>query len=193
MYYGTQILEDAGFTTQVALVANVANGVISVLATFVGIWLLGRVGCRPLLIGGLLGTTSSLLLIGIFSQVLGEASLLPYVVLTLTVTFLAFQQGAVSPVTWLILSAIFPLKLRGIGMGFSVFWMWITNFAIGFLFPMLLNTFGLSSTFFIFAVLGLGAIAFIYQFMPEIKGQSLEDIEHYFKQLGQKKTMAKRT
>lgn len=191
MYYGTQILEDAGFTTQVALVANIANGVISVLATFVGIWLLGRVGRRPLLIGGLLGTTSSLLLIGIFSQVLEGSPLLPYVVLTLTVTFLAFQQGAVSPVTWLVLSVIFPLKLRGIGMGFSVFWMWITNFTIGFSFPSLLDAFGLSSTFFIFAALGIGAIAFIYKYMPEIKGKSLEEIEHHFHRLDQKKTAAK--
>lgn len=180
MYYGTQILREAGFSTQAALTANIANGVISVLATFVGIWLLGRMGRRPMLIGGLVGTTSSLLLIGILSNVLDGTAILPYVVLSLTVTFLAFQQGAISPVTWLVLSSIFPLKLRGLGMGMSVFWLWITNFVIGFTFPILLSAAGLSGTFFLFAALGIGAIAFVYKYLPETKDKSLEEIEDYF-------------
>lgn len=87
---------------------NIANGVISVAATFVGIWLLGKIGRRPMLTIGLIGTTSALTLIGIFSYVLEGSAALPYVVLSLTVTFLAFQQGAISPVTWLMLSEIFP-------------------------------------------------------------------------------------
>ena len=65
---------------------------------------------------GLIGTTAVLLLIGVLSVVLKGSPALPYVVLSLTVTFLAFQQGAVSPVTWLMLSEIF-LRLRGLGMG----------------------------------------------------------------------------
>ncbi|MCQ8187186.1 sugar porter family MFS transporter [Streptomyces rugosispiralis] len=65
MYYGTQILTDAGFASDSALTANIANGVISVLATFVGIWLLGRVNRRPMLMTGQLGTTTALLLIGL--------------------------------------------------------------------------------------------------------------------------------
>ncbi|PAE57920.1 MFS transporter, partial [Bacillus licheniformis] len=91
MYYGTEILKNAGFETKAALIGNIANGVISVLATFVGIWLLGKVGRRPMLLTGLIGTTSALLLIGIFSNALQGSAALPYVVLTLTVTFLAFQ------------------------------------------------------------------------------------------------------
>lgn len=93
MYYGTQILKDAGFETKAALIGNIANGVISVLATFVGIWLLGKVGRRPMLMTGLIGTTAVLLLIGVLSVVLKGSPALPYVVLSLTVTFLAFQQG----------------------------------------------------------------------------------------------------
>lgn len=68
MYYGTQILTDAGFASDSALTANIANGVISVLATFVGIWLLGRVDRRPMLMTGQVGTTAALLLIGVFSS-----------------------------------------------------------------------------------------------------------------------------
>jgi MFS transporter, SP family, major inositol transporter len=181
MYYGTQILQKSGFSTSAALIGNIANGAISVLATFVGIWLLGKIGRRPMLIIGLAGTTSALALIGIFSLVLGGSSALPYVVLTLTVTFLAFQQGAISPVTWLMLSEIFPLKLRGIGMGVTVFCLWMVNFLVGFFFPILLSAVGLSTTFFIFAVFGIAAIIFVNKFLPETKGKSLEQLESHFR------------
>jgi major inositol transporter-like SP family MFS transporter len=181
MYYGTQILTQAGFGTEGALTANIANGVISVGATFVGIWLLGKVGRRPMLITGQVGTTAALLLIGVASLLLPEGTARGFVILSLTITFLAFQQGAISPVTWLMLSEIFPLKMRGIGMGISAFLLWIVNFLIGFGFPQLLAAIGISNTFFVFVVLGVGAILFAAKFVPETRGKSLEDLEHYFK------------
>ncbi|WP_080875731.1 sugar porter family MFS transporter [Oceanobacillus timonensis] len=181
MYYGTQILRDAGFATQAALVANIANGVISVLATFLGIWLLGKVGRRPMLIVGQIGTTSALLLIAIFGNVLVDSVTLPYVVLTLTVTFLAFQQGAISPVTWLMLSEIFPTRFRGIGMGTAVFCMWIFNFLISLGFPVLLDKTGLSVTFLVFVALGILLITFAARYLPETKGLTLEQLEQRFR------------
>ena len=184
MYYGTEILKNAGFDTGAALIGNIANGVISVLATFVGIWLLGKVGRRPMLLTGLLGTTSALLLIGIFSITLEGSAALPYVVLSLTVLFLAFQQGAISPVTWLMLSEIFPTRLRGLGMGVTVFCLWIVNFLIGLMFPVLLATIGLSTTFFVFVALGILAMTFVVKFLPETKGLSLEQLEEYFRNYG---------
>jgi MFS transporter, SP family, major inositol transporter len=185
MYYGTQILQKSGFSTSAALIGNIANGAISVIATFVGIWLLGKIGRRPMLIIGLSGTTIAHLLIGIFSLALGGSSSLPFVVLSLTVTFLAFQQGAISPVTWLMLSEIFPLKLRGLGMGVTVFCLWMVNFLVGFFFPIFLNKVGLSTTFFIFAVFGIAAIAFVNKFLPETRGKSLEQLESYFRNYGE--------
>ncbi|MYL51464.1 sugar porter family MFS transporter [Halobacillus litoralis] len=181
MYYGTEILRDAGFSTNAALTANISNGVISVLATFVGIWLLGKVGRKPMLLVGQFGTLTALLLIGISSLVLEGTAVLPYVVICLTVMFLGFQQGAISPVTWLMLAEIFPLRLRGLGMGLSVFCLWMVNFGVSFVFPILLAGIGLSSTFFLFAALGVLAIAFVIKFLPETKGKTLEEIESYFK------------
>jgi MFS transporter, SP family, major inositol transporter len=183
MYYGTQILEKSGFSTNAALTGNIANGVISVLATFLGIWLFGKIGRRPMLITGLAGTTSALALIGTLSLVLAGSAVLPFVVLTLTVTFLAFQQGFVSPVTWLMLSEIFPLRLRGIGMGVTVFCLWLANFLVGFFFPILMSAVGLSVTFFIFVILGIAAITFVNKSLPETKGKSLEQLESYFRNL----------
>lgn len=140
MYFGTEILRDAGLETSAALIGNTAFGLISVLSTFAGIWLLDKVGRRPMMLTGLTGTTSILLLISVATSLLGNHPLLPYVVLTLTVIFLAFMQGAIGPVLWVTLSEIFPLRMRGAGMGVSVFFFWMTNFFIGLTFPMMLNS-----------------------------------------------------
>ncbi|WP_426940215.1 MFS transporter [Pseudarthrobacter sp. S6] len=84
-----------------------------------------------------------------------------FVILALTVTFLAFQEGAISPVSWLVLSEIRPLKIRGLGRGASAFLVWTVDFMVGFGFPQLLAAIGLSSPFFVFAVLGVGAIVLL--------------------------------
>ncbi|MFL5998599.1 MAG: sugar porter family MFS transporter [Streptomyces sp.] len=177
MYYGTQILTDAGFTADSALTANIANGVISVLATFVGIWLLGRVPRRPMLMTGQTGTTAALLLIGVFSLVLPSGDARAYAVLAMTVTFLAFQQGAISPVTWLMLSEIFPMRMRGFGMGVAAVVLWLTNFVIGLVFPSLVSGIGISNTFFLFVVAGAFSILFVKRCVPETKGRTLETLE----------------
>ncbi|TXS46337.1 sugar porter family MFS transporter [Streptomyces sp. uw30] len=177
MYYGTQILTDAGFASDSALTANIANGVISVLATFVGIWLLGRVNRRPMLMVGQVGTTVALLLIGVFSLVLPAGDGRAYAVLAMTVTFLAFQQGAISPVTWLMLSEIFPMRMRGFGMGVAAVVLWLTNFVIGLVFPSLVSGIGISHTFFLFVVAGIFSLTFVKLYVPETKGRSLETLE----------------
>ncbi|WP_105031223.1 sugar porter family MFS transporter [Arthrobacter ruber] len=181
MYYGTQILVVAGFGTQAALTANIANGVISVAATFVGIWLLGRVGRRPMLLVGQIGTTSALFAIGLVSLVVPEGTTRGFLVLALTVTFLAFQQGAISPVTWLMLSEIFPLRLRGLGMGAAVFVLWMVNFAVSLGFPILMAAITISNTFFVFVVLGVAAIVFARRYIPETRDRTLEELEREFK------------
>ncbi|MDM5247798.1 sugar porter family MFS transporter [Lysinibacillus sp. G4S2] len=186
MYYGTQILEKSGFGTQAALIANIANGLISVIAVCFGIWLIGKVNRRPMLILGLSGTTTALFLIAIFSIILEGSSLLPYVVLSLTVMFLAFMQGFVGPVTWLVIAEIFPQRLRGLGTGISVFFLWIVNAVIGFSFPILLSSIGLAATFFAFVAIGLLGIWFVYKCMPETNGRSLEELEQEFRSIYEK-------
>ncbi|MGV4320117.1 sugar porter family MFS transporter [Bacillus mojavensis] len=183
MYYGTQILQESGFGTKAALIANIGNGLISVIAVIIGIWLVGRVNRRPILMIGLSGTTTALLFIAIFSIVLDGSAALPYIVLSFTVLFLAFMQGCVGPVTWLVIAEIFPQRLRGLGTGISVFFLWILNFIIGFAFPIMLSSAGLSFTFFIFVALGILAIGFVYKFMPETKGRTLEELEEHFRSI----------
>ncbi|MEB3372387.1 sugar porter family MFS transporter [Saccharopolyspora mangrovi] len=177
MYYGTQILKSSGFSANGAIVANIANGVISVLATFVGIYLLGRINRRPMLLIGQAGTATALLLVAVVSMTVPEGLLRGVLVLALTVTFLAFQQGATSPVTWLMLSEIFPLKMRGFAFGLASLTLWAANFAVGLTFPILVDALGIATTFLVFVAVGVLAIAFVAKFVPETRGRSLETLE----------------
>lgn len=184
MYYGTQILSQSGYGDRGALIANVLNGVVSVLATFLGIYLLGKIGRRTMLIIGLLGTTASLMLIGLFSLFFGPSPSLATLVLISMVLFLTFQQGFVSPSTWVLLAEIFPLRIRGLGMGSAVFILWMVNFAIALSFPAAVASMGVSATFFLFVALGVGALTFVITYVPETRGRSLEAIEAKFEDEG---------
>ena len=185
MYFAPTMLKAVGMSDNAALIATIANGVISVLMTFVGIWLLGRIGRRTMTMIGQFGCTAGLVFIGAVSYFMPETVngqpdvLRSYMVLLGMLMFLSFQQGALSPVTWLLLSEIFPTRLRGIFMGGAVFAMWIANFVISLMFPILLASVGLSGAFFIFALVGIGGAIFVVRCVPETRNRSLEQIEHY--------------
>lgn len=181
MFYGSQILTTSGFSTNAALVGNIGNGVISVIGSIIGFYLVGKIGRRTLLAIGLIGTLCSNLLVGIFSSTMGDSAMLPYIVLTLTIIFLGFQQSCVSPATWVMLSEIFPLRMRGTGMGLAVFCQWMGAYCVTFIFPIFIGMVGLASTFFVFAGLCVLALLFVKFYMPETKHLSIEDIERKFR------------
>lgn len=175
MYYGTQVLRESGFATDAALTANIANGAISVIGAGIGIWFVGKLPRRITLTIGLAGTTASLLALALISSLV-EGSARAWAVLGVSVVFLVFQQGAVSPVTWVLMSEVFPSRVRGAGMGAATFVSWLANFAVSFSFPQIVAAFGLGITFGIFAVLGVAAIIFVRTRVPETAGRALEDI-----------------
>lgn len=96
----------------------------------------------------------------------------------MAVMYLAFYQGAIGPLTWLVLSEIFLIRLRG--MGLAVFCLWISNFLVGLFFPVLLNGIGISATF-IVSSNSIFGIFFVMKLLPETRGRLLEQIEHNFK------------
>lgn len=177
MYYGTQVLRESGFATDAALAANIANGAISVIGAGIGIWFVGKLPRRATLTIGLAGTTASLLALALISSLV-EGGARAWAVLAVSVVFLVFQQGAVSPVTWVLMSEVFPSRVRGAGMGAATFVSWLANFAVSFSFPQIVAAFGLGVTFGIFAVLGVAAIIFVRTRVPETAGRALEDIEN---------------
>ena len=181
MFYGSQILLTAGFSTEAALIGNISNGIISVMGTICGFYLVRKLTRRAMLGIGLAGTCISNFAIGAVAIIFEGTQILPYIVLSFTVLFLAFMQTFVAPVIWVVISEIFPLRMRGTGMGFAIFFVWITVYAVTFTFPILINLVGLSYSFFIFAVLGILGMLFVKFYMPETKGLSMEDIERKFR------------
>ncbi|KOG34158.1 sugar porter family MFS transporter [Streptomyces resistomycificus] len=180
MYFAPTILLDTGLGTQAALTATIANGVVAVLAVSTGMWLLGRYGRRPMLLTGQVGVTFSLLLIAFFFMVLPESPARSYLVLGAMLTFLLFMQGCIATVFWLMLSEIFPLRLRGFAMGTAVFGTWMANFVVTLVFPPLIDAVG-GTTFLLFAAVNAATFVYYLRAVPETRGRSMEAIESYFR------------
>ena len=181
MYYGSQLLEDAGFSAEAAIIANTANGLFSVLGITVGILLMNKIDRRVMLLAGFGLTTFFHILVGLSALLLPDSSVKPYIILLFVVLFVFCMQGTIGPLVWLLLAEIFPLKIRSFAMGVCVFCLWIANASVAFGFPPVVEAFGIATTFFIFAGLGLLALAFIYTMVPETRNISLEDFEEDFR------------
>jgi len=181
MYYGTQVLTRAGFSASAALIANVANGVLAVIGSTICLFfLMDRVPRRKLIIGGFIATTSAHALIVISAFLLPEGLTKAFVILFFMVTFVFCMQLALNIPVWVIISEMFPLRLRGLGMGVCVLCLWVANAVIAFLFPIVVEAIRIEGAFLVFVVLGLIAIAFLKVFLPETKDRSLEELEERF-------------
>ncbi len=181
MYYGTQLLQDAGFSNSAAIAANTLNGLFSVLGITVGLLLMNRIDRRKMLLGGFILTTTFHLLVGLSALLLPDGTAKAYFILIFVVLFVFCMQGTIGPLVWLMLAEIFPLKIRSFAIGLCVFTLWIANAAVALLFPLVVEALGISPTFFIFAGLGGLAILFIATQVPETRGKSLEELEDQFR------------
>ncbi|MFB9565516.1 sugar porter family MFS transporter [Saccharopolyspora hordei] len=177
MYYGTQLLQTAGFSSNGAVIANTANGLFSVLGVSVGIALINKIDRRVMLIGGFALIAAFHVLVGASSLLLPESPTKPYVILLFVVAFVFSMQGTLGPLVWLMLSEIFPLGIRSFAMGVSVFTLWMANAGVTFGFPPTVAAVGIAPTFFIFAAIGVLGIVFTLTQVPETRGKTLEEFE----------------
>ena len=134
-YYAPTILESTGLGTSAALIATIAVGVTSVVMTIIGIVLLGHFNRRPLLLIGFTGVAGRTLVLAL-SFLLPESTFRSYLILAAMLLFVAFVQGFIGTLVWLLLSEIFPMAIRGFAMGIAVFVLWCVNAAISFVFPL---------------------------------------------------------
>lgn len=180
MYYTPIILKNTGMGTNAALTATIGNGVVSVIATMLGIWAIGRFGRRHLLMTGLVVVVLAQIALGCVLQFLPQNLTQSYAALACILVFLLFMQMCISPVYWLLMSELFPMQVRGLLTGAAVSMQWLFNAAVAFTFPIALESIG-NSTFFIFAVINVGSLLFVFFCLPETKGKSLEEIEKHMK------------
>lgn len=199
MYYSPKIFQMAGFDGSVAAIgASIGVGVINVVATLLSVYFVDRIGRRKLFFIGMTGMVISLsLLAGSFIVDFGEAG--KFVTVAFTLLYVTFYAVSVGPLGWLIISEVFPQKLRGKGSSIGSLSVWVFNSIVTFTFFKIANLLSFPGTevtvagetmanpagsFLFYALIALLGMVWGWFFMPETKGKSLESIEQHWRDGG---------
>ncbi len=185
LYYAPEILKSvAGAETDVALLQTVLVGAVNLGFTVLAIWTVDRLGRRPLMIVGAAGMGLCLTAIGLAASAQAIGGWL----LVFMLGYIACFAMSVGPVTWVILSEIFPTRIRGRAMAIAAFCLWVANFAVSQTFPMmdgnpwLVERFHHGFPFWIYAGFCLVLVVVMIRLVPETKGRSLEELESLWAQ-----------
>lgn len=179
IYYAPTIFKNAGFESNItAIYATTGIGVINFLMTIVALFFTDKLGRKPLLYFGLTGVMLSLIALGCgfaFADFFGDN--LKWVTVGSLVIYIICFAMSLGPIGWILVSEVFPLRIRGVAMSICT----VSNFAFNFFvvssFPILLHRIGGACTFWGFGIVSLLCIVFVYFCVPETKGISLETIE----------------
>lgn len=183
MYYGTELLKVAGFSQNAAPIANIAFGVMAVLGGSICLFfLIDRIPRRKIIIMGLVGTTICHGLIVLSSVLLPEGPAQAYAVLGFVALLVLVIQITLNVPVWVCLSELFPLRMRGFGMGFSVLVLWLANALVAQFVPLLTTIGGITGTYGTFLVLGTISSFLTWKTLPNTSGRSLEELEESFAQ-----------
>lgn len=176
MYYTPIILKTTGMGTNASLTATIGNGVVAVIAALIALKAVSHVKRRSMLIFGLIAVILMQIALGSVLIFLPKDLTQSYLALACILLFLFFMQMCVAPIYWLLMSELFPMKLRGALTGTAVACQWICNAAVAFAFPPMLSAMG-NQTFYVFAAINLVSLIFVCCCLPETKDKSLEEIE----------------
>jgi sugar porter (SP) family MFS transporter len=174
LYYAPRIFEGAGFARMSAIGQSTVVGLVNMLFTIVAIVLADKVGRRPLLLVATGGMGISLVLLGAaFKSSLLPASALLFIILL----YIAFFASAMGPLVWVVMAEIFPIKVRGSAMGLATLILWFADFAVTLTFPIISDRFHPATAFWLYAAMCALDLVFMWFFLPETKGRTLEEIE----------------
>ncbi len=179
LYFAPEILKKLGSGTNVALLQTVLVGAVNLTFTILAIWTVDRVGRKPLMLVGSSGMFVCLVGLGLAAYS-GHTELWT---LGLILGYIACFAISVGPVTWVILSEIFPTGIRGRAMAIATVCLWVTNYFVTQTFtlmdesPWLIERFHHSFPFWVYAAFCALSVAFVWLWVPETKGKTLEEIE----------------
>ena len=184
IYYTTTIFKVSGFSeNSAAIYATIGVGIVNFLMTGIAIVFTDRLGRKPLLYAGTIGMMLSMLCLGMafnYADTLGEN--LRYVATASVMVYIACFAFSLGPVTWIMVSEILPLRIRGLAMSICTVSNFFFNFIIVLSFPVLLQHIGEAHTFWIYAGICFISLFFFHFYVPETKGRSLEEIERNWQQ-----------
>jgi SP family arabinose:H+ symporter-like MFS transporter len=171
--YAEEVFAAAGYGVSDILFNIVVTGSVNLIFTFVAIYTVDKLGRRALMIFGAGGLAGIYALIGAayYFEISGWPMLL------LVILAIACYAMSLAPVTWVVLSEIFPNRVRGAAMAVATVSLWLASFLLTYTFPLLNNAFGASGTFWLYGIICIAGVWFIYKKLPETKGKSLEEIE----------------
>ncbi|MGC2510758.1 MAG: sugar porter family MFS transporter [Acidobacteriaceae bacterium] len=185
IYYAPTIFQLAGLhSASAAILATVGVGVVNVLLTIVALRILDRAGRRPLLLWGLVGMVISLGVLGAAFLLAGSSPIVAWLAVISLALYVACFAIGLGPVFWLLISEIYPLKIRGRAMGVATMMNWGSNLIVALTFLSLLHSLGRSATFWLYSVVGILAWFFVYRLVPETKGRTLEQIDASWHSVG---------
>src|SRR5580704_15252175 len=179
MYFAPTIFKIAGFaSTNAEMWGTVIVGVTNVLATFIAIGFVDRLGRKPIMYAGFVTMGAAMIAVGtLFNMGVQSHPALGYFAIFALLIFIVGFAMSAGPIIWVICSEIYPLSGRDLGVTFSTATNWIANAIVGQTFLMLLAGFGNGNTFLLYGALNALFIIFFVLFVPETKGVSLEKIE----------------
>ncbi len=179
IYYAPQIFEFVGFPTkEISILGTMGIGSINVLATLFAVWLLDRAGRRKLLLVGTLGMAIALCCIAV--AFFGDSQVLDMVSLIAMMGYVALFAIGLGPVTWVLISEIYPLGVRAKAISLATLVNWLFNYLLTLTFLDIITWLGVGLTFIVFAVLCIIAFLFVLKFIPETKGRKLSEIQKMF-------------
>jgi MFS family permease len=182
IYYAPTIFKFAGFSSSsVAILASVGLGVINVAFTVVAMQLIDRVGRRPLLLISLAGMTLGLAVLGLAFSLPQLSGSLGWIAVASLMLYVGSFAVGLGPVFWLVLSEIYPLRIRGRAMSMGTIANWGANLAVAISFLTLTRVMGKAATFWLYGVISVGAWLFAFFLVPETRGKTLEQIEAYMR------------
>ena len=180
LYYGPSIFENAGLSGGDSLFYQVLVGLVNTLTTILALVIIDKVGRKKLVYYGVSGMVVSLILIGLyflFGDSLGVSSLF----LLIFFLFYVFCCAvSICAVVFVLLSEMYPTKVRGLAMSIAGFALWIGTYLIGQLTPWMLQNLTPAGTFFLFALMCVPYMLIVWKLVPETTGKSLEEIERYW-------------
>jgi len=182
LYYGPKIFADAGF--QDPLFSTVLVGVVNMLTTVIALLIIDKVGRKQLVWWGVGGMIFCLLMIGLYF--LPVTDLPTWFMLTFFLLYVFCTAISISAVVFVLLSEMYPNRVRGLAMSIAGFALWIGTYLIGQLTPWMLENLTPAGTFFLFAFMCLPYLWIMYKYVPDTTGKTLEEIEAYWKIRGGK-------
>jgi sugar porter (SP) family MFS transporter len=178
IYYAPTIIQSAGIpSASGAILATAGIGLVNVLMTIVSMWLIDRVGRRPLLLTGIGGMVVSLCILGFVLRTHQPSTGLGWLAVMILMAYVASFAISLGPIFWLLIAEIYPLRIRGIAGGTAAGTNWAANLLVSLTFLSLVQALGPSRTFWLYGLLGIGSFLFSWSLVPETKGRTLEEIE----------------